>query len=159
MTKIYETMVLLDNDVVRQDWRKAKAIVTDTVAKYGGSVKSCRRWDERRLTYPMARKNRATFYLAYHDMPGDKIPGFRRDLELNERVLRYMMLSTEEVPEEELKLAAEEDGTEYEVPTPPEDDAIEMPEEEEAPADGVDLEGIEAPSAVADVDDTKKADA
>ena len=150
MTKIYETMVLLDNDVVRQDWRKAKAVVTDTVAKYGGTVESCRRWDERRLTYPMARKNRATFFLAYHDMPGDKIPGFRRDLELNERVLRYMMLAVDEVPEEERKLAAEEDGAEYEVPTPPEDDAIEMPEEEEVPVDTVDLEGIEAPSALAD---------
>ena len=96
MTQIYETMVLLDNDVVRQDWKKAKAIVTDTVAKYGGGVETCRRWDERRLTYPMKRKNRATYYLAYHDMPGDKIPGFLRDLELNESVLRYMMLRVEE---------------------------------------------------------------
>ena len=53
MTQTYETMVLLDNDVVRQDWKKAKAIVTDTVAKYGGSLDCCRRWDERRLAYPM----------------------------------------------------------------------------------------------------------
>ncbi len=89
MTQIYETMVLLDNDVVRSDWKKAKAIVTDTVAKYDGSLETCRRWDERRLAYPMKTKNRATYYLAYHDMPGDKIPGFLRDLELNEQVLRY----------------------------------------------------------------------
>lgn len=150
MTKIYETMVLLDNDVVRMDWRKAKAIVTDTVTKYGGSVKSCRRWDERRLAYPMERKNRATFFLAYHDMPGDMIPGFRRDLELNERVLRYLMLAAEEVPEDEKKLAAEEDGAEYEVPAPPDDDAIEAPEEEDTDDD---LDGMDAPSAVDDDDD------
>ena len=60
------------------------------------------------------------------------VPGFRRDLELNERVLRYMMLAVDEVPEEERKLAAEEDGAEYTVPEPPDDDMIEMPEEEEA---------------------------
>ncbi len=131
MTQTYETMVLLDNDVVRQDWKKAKAIVTDTVAKYDGSLDCCRRWDERRLAYPMKRKNRATFYLAYHDMPGDKIPGFLRDLELNESVLRYLMVRVEETPEDERKLAAEEDGAEYTVPEPPDDDLIEIPEEDE----------------------------
>jgi small subunit ribosomal protein S6 len=106
LTQTYETMVLLDNDVVRQDWKKAKAIVTDTVAKYGGSLESCRRWDERRLAYPMKRKNRATFYLAYHDMPGDMIPGFLRDLELNESVLRYLMVRVDETPEDERTRAA-----------------------------------------------------
>ena len=134
MTQIYETMVLLDNDVVRADWKKAKAIVTDTVAKYDGKVHTCRRWDERRLSYPMKRKNRATYYLTYHEMPGDTISGFLRDLELNERVLRYMMLKVEECPEEERKLAAEEEGSDYEVPAPPEDDAIELPEEGEGDA-------------------------
>ena len=106
MTQIYETMVLLDNDVVRSDWKKAKAIVTDTVTKWDGALETCRRWDERRLAYPMKRKNRATYYIAYHSMPGDKIPGFLRDLELNERVLRYMMLKAEECPEEERKRTA-----------------------------------------------------
>lgn len=154
MTQTYETMVLLDNDVVRQDWKKAKAIVTDTVAKYGGDVDSCRRWDERRLAYPMKRKNRATFYLAYHQMPSDKIQGFLRDLELNERVLRYLMLRVDETPEEERKLAAEEDGSEYTVPEPPEDDALEAPEEEDDDdSDDVDTDG--APSAVDDPDDDK----
>ncbi len=131
MTQIYETMVLLDNDVVRTDWKKAKAIVAETVTKYDGTVHTCRRWDERRLAYPIKRKNRATFYLTYHEMPGDKIPGFLRDLELNERVLRYLMVRADEVSEEERKLAAEEDGTEYTVPEPPEDDALEIPEDEE----------------------------
>ena len=130
MTQLYETMVLLDNDVVRSDWKKAKAIVTDTVAKYDGALETCRRWDERRLAYAMNNKHRATFYLAYHAMSGDNIPGFLRDLELNERVLRYMMLRVEECPEEERKLAAEEDGSEYTVPEPPDDDLIEVEEEE-----------------------------
>lgn len=152
-------MVLLDNDVVRSDWKKAKAIVTDTVAKYGGTIKTCRRWDERRLAYPIRRKNRATFYLAYHEMPGDSIPGFRRDLELNERVLRYMMVTTDELPEDEGKLAAEEDGTEYEVPAPPEDDALEIPEEEDEESVDDVTGGMEVPSAVdTDGGDSKSSD-
>ncbi|MEM8710971.1 MAG: 30S ribosomal protein S6 [Planctomycetota bacterium] len=124
-------MVLLDNDVVRADWKKAKAIVTDTITKYEGTLHSCRRWTEKRLAYPIKRKNRATYYLAYFEMSGDKIPGFLRDFELNERVLRSLMVSVDEVSEEERKLAAEEDGTEYTVPEPPEDDALELPPEGE----------------------------
>ncbi|MEM9383203.1 MAG: hypothetical protein AAGB93_24860, partial [Planctomycetota bacterium] len=41
-------------------------------------------------------------------------------------------------PEEERKLAAEEEGSDYEVPAPPEDDAIELPEEGEATDTGAD---------------------
>ncbi len=140
MTQIYEALVLLDNDVVRADWKKAKAIVTDTITKYDGTVLSCRRWDEKRLAYPINRKNRATYYLAYLEMPGDKIPGFRRDFELNERVLRYLMVNVDECSEDEKKLAAEEDGTEYTVPEPPEDDALEMPEEPESEDDTDDID-------------------
>lgn len=153
MTQIYETMVLLDNDVVRMDWKKAKAIVMDTVTKYDGTLKSCRRWDERRLAYPMNRKNRATYYLTYHEIPTENIPAFRRDLELNERVLRYLILAVDETPEDELKLAAEEDGADYMVPEPPEDDALEIPDEEDE-EDLADIVGdIDAPSAIEDIDD------
>lgn len=142
MTQIYEALVLLDNDVVRADWKKAKAIVSDTITKYDGTIHSCRRWDEKRLAYPINRKNRATYYLAYFEMPGDKIPGFRRDFELNERVLRSLIVCADEVSEDEKKLAAEEDGTEYTVPEPPEDDALEIPEEgsEEDDSDDIDVD-------------------
>ncbi|QDV06613.1 30S ribosomal protein S6 [Planctomycetes bacterium Poly30] len=134
-------MVLLDNDVVRADWKKAKSIVTDTITKYDGTIHSCRRWDEKRLAYPINRKNRATYYLAYFEMAGDKIPGFRRDFELNERVLRSLIVCVDEVSEDEKKLAAEEDGTEYTVPEPPEDDALEAPDEvEEDDDDDLDMD-------------------
>ncbi|MEL6431118.1 MAG: 30S ribosomal protein S6 [Planctomycetota bacterium] len=131
MTQLYETLVLLDNDVVRKDWKQAKAVVKDTITKYDGDLKSCRRWDERRLAYPIKRKNRATYFIAYHGMDTDRIPGFLRDLELNERVLRHMMVKVDDLPEKELELAAEEDGVDFVVEAPPEDDAIEIPEEDE----------------------------
>lgn len=130
LTQLYETLVLLDNDVVRKDWKQAKAIVTDTITKYQGDLKACRRWDERRLAYPINRKKRATFFISYFEMDGEQIPGFLRDLELNERVLRSLMVRVDAMPEEELELAAAEDGKDFEVPTPPEDDAIEIPEDE-----------------------------
>lgn len=145
MTQLYETLVLLDNDVVRKDWKQAKAIVTDTIAKYEGDLKACRRWDERRLAYPINRKKRATYFISYFEMDSGQIPGFLRDLELNERVLRSLMVRVEEMPEDEAELAAAEDGKDFEVPTPPEDDAIEIPEDELEDGEGDDDDGTDGP--------------
>ena len=54
-------MFLLDNQVVRVDYKAAKAVVIDTLKKHGAEIVSARRWDERRLAYPIAGRQRATF--------------------------------------------------------------------------------------------------
>ena len=113
MGQIYEGMVLVDNDVVRADWRQAKALVTDTLTKYGATVHSARRWDERALAYPIAGRQRATYYLAYFELPEGNSEAMRRDFDLNERILRYLFTAVEELPEGEAALAAEEDGEEH----------------------------------------------
>lgn len=140
MPQIYEAMVLLDNDVVRQGYEEAKSIVVDTLTKYDAQIHACRRWDERRLAYPIRRKNRATYFVSYFEMPGERIPAFRRDLELNERVLRYLMLSIDEIPEGEIEQSKAEEGSEFAVPPPPEDDAVELPPEMDSDATELDLE-------------------
>ncbi|MCB9915790.1 MAG: 30S ribosomal protein S6 [Planctomycetes bacterium] len=131
MSQIYEGMFLLDNAAVRQDWNAAKSIVTGTLEKHGGTVLTARRWDERRLAYPIKKKNRATFLLAYYTMPGANIPDMRRDLELNETVLRSLELAVDAVPEGEQELHAHEQTTEFSVPTPPDDDHVDFVEQEE----------------------------
>lgn len=125
MARLYEGMFLLDNQVVREDWQKAKGIVTSTLEKHGGRVLTARRWDERKLAYPIQRKNRATYLLAYFEIAGDSIPAMRRDFELNERVLRYQMLARETMPETEAELASAEQAEGFTVPPPPPDDAPE----------------------------------
>ena len=95
---LYECMFLLDNAVVREDWKKAKGVIQDAVAKHGGSVVTSRRWDERRLAYTIRGKNRATYVLAYLEIPGAKLPELRRELELSERILRYLLLKVDEIP-------------------------------------------------------------
>jgi len=126
---MYEAMVLLDNDVVREGYEAAKSTLVDTLQKYEATVHACRRWDERRLSYPIRRKNRATYFISYFEMPGDKIPSFRRELEFNENVLRYLLLAVDGLPEGEVDQAKAEEGADFSVPPPPEDDAIEMDEE------------------------------
>ena len=125
MTRLYEAMFLLDNQVVREDWSHAKGIVTDTLTKHGAKVLSARRWDERKLAYPIRKKHRATFLLTYYEMGNENIAAMRREFELNERVLRYLVLQVEKMPDNELELAGAEQAEGFEVPAPPPDDAPE----------------------------------
>ena len=56
MATVYEGMFLLDNEVVREDWKTAKALVTATIEKHGGTIHTARRWEERPLAYPIKGK-------------------------------------------------------------------------------------------------------
>ncbi len=133
---LYEGMFLLDNQVVRADWRAAKAVVTDMITKHGGSISTARRWDERKLAYAIKGRQRGTYLLAYYQLGVDGIDGLRRDLELSESVLRYILLRVEQVPEGEQELHAAEQDAGFEIPAPPEDDEPDEPEvTEEAKAE------------------------
>ena len=123
MAQTYEGMFLLDNQVVREDWKKAKSVVTDALKKHGAKVVCARRWDERRLAYPIRRRRRATYCLAYYEMGSEGISALRRDLDLSENVLRYLMLALDTVPANEIQLATAEDAAGFVAPAPPPDDA------------------------------------
>jgi small subunit ribosomal protein S6 len=124
-------MFVLDNQLVREDWKAAKAVVTSALEKHGGKVHTARRWDERRLAYPIAKRNRGTYLLTYFDIPGDGLPTLARDLELSEQVLRHLILQAVAVPEAEIELSQAEEAADFAVPAPPPDDA---PDEEELAA-------------------------
>ena len=118
---LYEGMFLIDNDTVRAGWAGAKAVVTNTIVKHGGTVVTARRWDERQLAYSIRGRSRATFLLAYFEMPGDNIPGFQRELELTEEIMRYLQVRAAVVPEPENALSEAEAAADFTVPEPPAD--------------------------------------
>jgi len=133
-TQLYEGMFLVDNETVRESWKAAKAAVTDVLAKHGAKIETARRWDERRLVYPIQRRLRATYLLVHFELDTQAIAGLRRDLELSERVLRYLLKSVEAVPEGERELSQVELADDFVVPEPPPEveAVVEEPEKEEA---------------------------
>ena len=124
MTRTYECMFLLDNDVVRAGWSAAKAVVSTIVEKHGGKMTTARRWDERRLTYPIRHRNRATYLLAFCDLDPPLIEELRSELDINETVLRYLITSTDAIPDSERELTVAEEAPDFESPEPPADDAV-----------------------------------
>ena len=124
MGKLYEGMFLLDNQAVRADWGQAKAAVTELLAKHGAKVVTARRWDERKLAYKIKGRTRATYLLAYFEAGAGGVNELRRDLELDERMLRYLIVAAESVPADEIAKAAEETAEGFVVPPPPQEESL-----------------------------------
>jgi small subunit ribosomal protein S6 len=116
MSRIYEIMYLLDNNAVRAGWKEAKAAATGLIEKHGGKVLSARRWDERKLAYSIRQRRRGTYLLAYGALEADGVATLRRELDLTESVLRYLILSAESVPAQELELTQAESSAGFIVP-------------------------------------------
>ncbi len=129
MTRTYECMMLIDNDAVRAGWRDVKTSIAALVEKHGGKVLAARRWDERRLAYSIRQKKRATYLLAYVELDSDAPVELRRELDISESVLRYLILSAAGVPAGELELSAAEEEAGFTIPEPPLDDVLEEEEE------------------------------
>ncbi|MGE3174375.1 MAG: 30S ribosomal protein S6 [Planctomycetota bacterium] len=117
-TRTYECMCLLDNREVRKGWQPAKDTVTAVFQKHGAEVLSARRWDERRLSFPIKGQQRATYLLAYLKADTQQIAGIRRDLQFSETVLRGAVLTCDEVPQ-----SAYEPEAEFDVNAIPVDDS------------------------------------
>jgi len=149
MSRTYEIMYLIDNNAVRAGWKEAKSAVAALVEKHGGKVLSSRRWEERLLAYPIRRRRRGTYLLAYAEMEPSQVGGLRRELDLADSVLRYLILSVESVPPQELELTAAESSADFVVPMPPPDDVFDSAdqdgdEEEDSDEDSGDGESEES---------------
>ena len=125
MSRIYEIMYLLDNNAVRAGWKEAKHAATALVEKHGGKVLAARRWEERKLAYPIKQRRRGTYLLSYAELEAGGIATLRRELDLTENVLRYLILLVEAVPSQEFELSKAESEPGFVVPVPPPEDVLE----------------------------------
>ncbi len=128
----YECMVLLDNREVKQGWEPLKQAVTGLFEKCDAEILSARHWSERRLAYPIKGQIRGTYLLVYYKGDPERNTPLRRELELSETVLRYMISTCEEIPAEAYEPEAEVDVS-----------AIPEPGEEAAEAEASDESNAE----------------
>jgi ribosomal protein S6 len=121
-TRTYECMCLLDNREVRKGWQPLKDAVTGMFTKHGAKILSSRRWDERRLAYPVDGQHRGTYLLLYFSCDTQALTGLRRDLQFYESLLRFLLVECAEVPQ-----TAYEPEAAFDVNAIPADDAPAAP--------------------------------
>ena len=118
--RTYEAMFLVDSAVATAEAETVKTTIDTIFDRAKAEVISCRKWDERRLAYPIARAKRGTYFLAYFKALPAVIDDLERDVRLNESILRVLVLNAEDRTEAEITAhtpaqaedeKAKEDGT------------------------------------------------
>jgi small subunit ribosomal protein S6 len=92
----YELIYLVDGRLPDVEKTEIAKLVADMVAKAGGKVLNAAVWFEKqRMSFPLKKAWEATYYLLNVEGKATEMSRLRRDLQLNERVLRFLIIKVE----------------------------------------------------------------
>jgi len=101
--KLYEGMFLVDSARAASDWDGVDAAIKKILEKAGAEIVSMRKWDDRRLAYDIRSTGRGTYLLCYFKADGQKIQGIEKAVQLSEKIIRVLILSTEQMTKDDIE--------------------------------------------------------
>ncbi len=106
-TYLYEGLYLINQQEMAGDLAGAIQTIRAMLDRAGAEVISLRKWDERKLAYPVDGQKRGLYILGLFRVRPVQIANIERDCNLSELVMRAMMIRADHVGdveiEEELK--------------------------------------------------------
>ena len=93
--KLYEAMFLVDSALAGSDWDGVIATIKNMLQRAEAEIVSLRKWADRRLAYEIDHKSKGTYILCYFRADGSRIRDIERNVRLSERIMRVLILSTE----------------------------------------------------------------
>ena len=94
-TNTYEGMFILDPTKYARDPLATSQQIGDMIVQNGGTVLASRLWDERKLAYPINGHKKGVYWLAYFSMHGDGITPLERQCEINDDIIRQLILKVD----------------------------------------------------------------
>ena len=107
---LYEGMYLVNVQEVGGDLNAAMDHVRESLERANADILSFRRWDDRRLAYPVRTLKRGTFIYSLFRCDPVQIANIERDCNLSEIILRAMMLRADHMGEIEIEQELKEAG-------------------------------------------------
>jgi small subunit ribosomal protein S6 len=101
--KAYEALFLVDSGLAASNWDGVNDAIKKVLDRANAEVVSIRKWDERRLAYPVKGKKRGTYLIAYFKCDPLKILGIERDVNLSEEIIRAMILKGDHLTDENMQ--------------------------------------------------------
>lgn len=95
-SRVYEGLFLLDSNRYARDPSGVPAKIGETIEKHGGEMLASRLWNEQKLAYPINGHRKGTYWLTYFKISSDQLTGINRQFQLNEAVLRNLVLTVDE---------------------------------------------------------------
>lgn len=104
----YEGMFLFPHSVT-SNLQGAVDHIHHLLERAEAEILSLQKWDERRLAYDIKGNRRGVYFLVYFKAPNHKMRQLERDCNISEQLLRYLFLSAENVPSEQIEAADKRD--------------------------------------------------
>ena len=92
---VYEGMFILDPSKYARDPAASTQQLADLVTQFGGTMLAARLWDERKLAYPINGHKKGVYWLTYFKMPGTNIAALERQCEINDDIIRKLILKVD----------------------------------------------------------------
>jgi small subunit ribosomal protein S6 len=89
---VYEGMFILDSNRFARDREKVSGQISKIIQEAGGEMLVSRLWEERRLAYVIKGHRKATYWLTYFRLPGDRLSEIRQKFRLSDSILRLLFL-------------------------------------------------------------------
>jgi small subunit ribosomal protein S6 len=99
--RTYESMFLLEAG--NPDFEAASQPIRTVLSRYEGEVLALKPWDERKLAYDVGGRKRGLYVLAYFNLDTAKVREVEHDCQLDERILRVLILRKERLTDKELQ--------------------------------------------------------
>jgi len=85
-------MFLLDSNKYARDQNGVVAALGAIVEKCGGELLASRLWNEQKLAYTIKGHRKGTYWLTFIRLDTEKVPEFNREVQLNNTVLRHLVV-------------------------------------------------------------------
>ena len=131
---VYEGLFLLDSNKYARDHDALPAAITKMIEEVGGEVLVSRLWEERRLAYPVKGQRKGAYWLMYFRINSQEITPLNRKCELQDGLLRQLILKIHPRLVEPILEHASEGTIAAEEPSPDEPASEGAPEAEAANA-------------------------
>lgn len=95
-TRVYEGLFLFDSNRYARDPSGVPAGIAETIQEAGGEMLASRLWSEQKLAYPINGHRKGTYWLTYFKLGSDQLTKINRQFQLNDAVLRNLVLVVDE---------------------------------------------------------------
>jgi len=92
--KSYEGMFILKPDLDKAGLDKILAHIQELVTKHKGAVTETREMGKNRLAYPLKKYKEGVYYLINFSIAPDAVDSVKKNLQLNESILRMLVTET-----------------------------------------------------------------
>ena len=105
----YECLFLIDPTKASTDMDGIKGQLHGTLEKYGAEILASRKWDDRKLAYPIRGHKKGVYHLTFFKADSKKMSEIDHDFRLNEFILRHMISVIDPKWQEEMLAVARDD--------------------------------------------------